>query len=196
MFISSPPSAIKIAPWILLVPAKIRKIKDQRCLWESESDIVPLCPRLWWTSSTRAWGTWSTWGRAMRNQSQVNIDFSPTHAQWRLTSFEFEFERRTVWRALSFVSFSSCSDDSRWKGLLWCGLKGWRERHRIPRLQRAWWVSWVWVTSAHNRRCLLVSACTAPSFLHSFLHFMYFQSQLSWVILHFHKQCTSHFIHK
>ena len=33
---------------------------------------VAVHSRLWWTSSTRAWGTWSTWGRAMRNRSQVS----------------------------------------------------------------------------------------------------------------------------
>ena len=33
--------------------------------------ISAVCPRLWWISSTRAWGTWSSSGRTMRNQSQV-----------------------------------------------------------------------------------------------------------------------------
>lgn len=33
-----------------------------------------LCPRLWWISSTRAWRTWSTSGRATRSRSQVIAD--------------------------------------------------------------------------------------------------------------------------
>lgn len=40
------------------------------CVAFSET-FSALRPRMWWSSSTQAWGTWSTSGRTTRSQSQV-----------------------------------------------------------------------------------------------------------------------------
>lgn len=75
-----------------------------------------LCPRLWWISSTQAWGTWSISGRAMRNQLQVNavyILLTPgTHFQdesrWAIKLQNVNSELGLGHLAQSFSSLLTC----------------------------------------------------------------------------------------
>lgn len=106
--------------------------------------VSALCLRMWWSNSTQAWGTWSTWGRAMRNQSQVNTTFAFAQDKkgWHLINgycFAYISQNDTVtWWCLSV---STRSDDPCWKGLFWCSVNDRRECHHLSSLQRARWVS-------------------------------------------------------
>lgn len=126
----------------------------QWSLLSSSRFISALCPRMWWSSSTQAWGIWSTSGRAMRNQSQVNAAFTLTDTDTALVCLlcQINPHQNTKWSRKSFLPASNLmmfvcppppprSDDSCWEGLFWCSLKDRRECDRVSSLQRAWWVS-------------------------------------------------------
>lgn len=146
------------------------------CCFPAWQFISALCPRMWWSSSTQAWGTWSTWGRATRNQSQVNTTrdndtvTACIHFPESQNGAGAPLSQPVTWWCLSV---SPRSDDYRWKGLFWGRLKDRRDCHHVSSLQRAWWVHWksglslsetsfwcLWLQIEDVYSNLLMSACS------------------------------------
>lgn len=122
--------------------------------------ISALCPRLWWISSTQAWGTWSISGKAMRNQLQVNTVYIlltlGTHLQ---DKSRWPIRLQNVNSELGLAVSTVCWRVSRLSLQQWL----WLERPILKQSQRLERMPWfhqspessvsfmpVWVTSADS----------------------------------------------